>query len=141
MFQKIIRNHKLRERGQGQHQTYALGIKEVFDIRQTTSVSKCLVLSFDGTNFIPHNEHMILYMNCASSRALLHEQYGIYAVVMFFNRTLIIYIYVIFTNLCFIHSMFFQELHCSICILVFWIVTYELSLSKLSHPFSLTTSR
>ena len=30
IFQKIIRNHKLRERGQGQHQTYALGIKEVF---------------------------------------------------------------------------------------------------------------
>jgi hypothetical protein len=28
-FQKIIKNHKLRESGQGQHQTYALGIKEV----------------------------------------------------------------------------------------------------------------
>ncbi|KAL5199000.1 hypothetical protein ABZP36_002512 [Zizania latifolia] len=29
LSKKIVRNHKLRESGQGQHQTYALGIKEV----------------------------------------------------------------------------------------------------------------
>ncbi|RLN19512.1 hypothetical protein C2845_PM02G09520 [Panicum miliaceum] len=34
LSEKIIRNHKLRERGQGQHQTYALGIKEVWEIEE-----------------------------------------------------------------------------------------------------------
>ncbi|XP_059632926.1 electron transfer flavoprotein-ubiquinone oxidoreductase, mitochondrial isoform X2 [Cornus florida] len=32
LSEKIIRNYKLREKGQGQHQTYALGIKEVWEI-------------------------------------------------------------------------------------------------------------
>lgn len=50
-FQKIIRNHKLRESGQGQHQTYALGIKEVpwYSVIPL-SVSKCLVLKSYQTN-------------------------------------------------------------------------------------------
>lgn len=30
-LQKIIKEHKLREKGHAQHQTYALGIKEVSD--------------------------------------------------------------------------------------------------------------
>jgi len=34
LSEKIIRNHKLRERGQGQHQTYALGIKEIWEIEE-----------------------------------------------------------------------------------------------------------
>uniref|UniRef100_A0A0D9XLI8 Electron transfer flavoprotein-ubiquinone oxidoreductase n=1 Tax=Leersia perrieri TaxID=77586 RepID=A0A0D9XLI8_9ORYZ len=34
LSEKIIRNHKLRESGQGQHQTYALGIKEVWEIKE-----------------------------------------------------------------------------------------------------------
>uniref|UniRef100_A0A0E0M9Q6 Electron transfer flavoprotein-ubiquinone oxidoreductase n=1 Tax=Oryza punctata TaxID=4537 RepID=A0A0E0M9Q6_ORYPU len=34
LSEKIIRNHKLRESGQGQHQTYALGIKEVWEIEE-----------------------------------------------------------------------------------------------------------
>nr|CAD1836334.1 unnamed protein product [Ananas comosus var. bracteatus] len=34
LSEKIIKNHKLREKGQGQHQTYALGIKEVWEIEE-----------------------------------------------------------------------------------------------------------
>ncbi|XP_044401539.1 electron transfer flavoprotein-ubiquinone oxidoreductase, mitochondrial isoform X3 [Triticum aestivum] len=34
LSEKIITNHKLRESGQGQHQTYALGIKEVWEIEE-----------------------------------------------------------------------------------------------------------
>ncbi|TVU32011.1 hypothetical protein EJB05_23727, partial [Eragrostis curvula] len=34
LSEKIIRNHRLRESGQGQHQTYALGIKEVWEIEE-----------------------------------------------------------------------------------------------------------
>ncbi|KAJ0969058.1 hypothetical protein J5N97_021935 [Dioscorea zingiberensis] len=34
LSEKIIRDHKLRDKGQGQHQTYALGIKEVWEIEE-----------------------------------------------------------------------------------------------------------
>ncbi|KAM0946951.1 putative electron-transferring-flavoprotein dehydrogenase [Dioscorea sansibarensis] len=34
LSEKIIRGHKLRDKGQGQHQTYALGIKEVWEIEE-----------------------------------------------------------------------------------------------------------
>ncbi|XP_044971425.1 electron transfer flavoprotein-ubiquinone oxidoreductase, mitochondrial isoform X1 [Hordeum vulgare subsp. vulgare] len=34
LSEKIITNYKLRESGQGQHQTYALGIKEVWEIEE-----------------------------------------------------------------------------------------------------------
>ncbi|KAK8945342.1 hypothetical protein KSP40_PGU017408 [Platanthera guangdongensis] len=34
LSEKLIRNFKLREKGQGQHQTYALGIKEVWEIEE-----------------------------------------------------------------------------------------------------------
>ncbi|XP_024316838.1 electron transfer flavoprotein-ubiquinone oxidoreductase, mitochondrial isoform X3 [Brachypodium distachyon] len=34
LSETIIRNYKLRESGQGQHQTYALGIKEVWEIEE-----------------------------------------------------------------------------------------------------------
>uniref|UniRef100_A0A452YIU1 Electron transfer flavoprotein-ubiquinone oxidoreductase n=1 Tax=Aegilops tauschii subsp. strangulata TaxID=200361 RepID=A0A452YIU1_AEGTS len=34
LSENIITNHKLRESGQGQHQTYALGIKEVWEIEE-----------------------------------------------------------------------------------------------------------
>ncbi|KAA8527278.1 hypothetical protein F0562_034625 [Nyssa sinensis] len=34
LSEKIIREYNLRERGQGQHQTYALGIKEVWEVDQ-----------------------------------------------------------------------------------------------------------
>ncbi|KAK3153049.1 hypothetical protein QOZ80_2BG0166960 [Eleusine coracana subsp. coracana] len=34
LSEKIMRNYKLRESGQGQHQTYALGIKEVWEIEE-----------------------------------------------------------------------------------------------------------
>ncbi|XP_020699992.1 electron transfer flavoprotein-ubiquinone oxidoreductase, mitochondrial isoform X1 [Dendrobium catenatum] len=34
LSEKLIRKYKLREKGQGQHQTYALGIKEVWEIEE-----------------------------------------------------------------------------------------------------------
>ncbi|XP_020094638.1 electron transfer flavoprotein-ubiquinone oxidoreductase, mitochondrial isoform X2 [Ananas comosus] len=34
LSEKIIKNHKLREKGRGLHQTYALGIKEVWEIEE-----------------------------------------------------------------------------------------------------------
>ncbi|KAH7664295.1 Electron-transferring-flavoprotein dehydrogenase protein [Dioscorea alata] len=34
LSEKIIRDHKLRDKGQGQHQTYAIGIKEVWEIEE-----------------------------------------------------------------------------------------------------------
>ncbi|KAK1319721.1 hypothetical protein QJS10_CPB04g01912 [Acorus calamus] len=35
LSEKIIRHHKLREKGHGQHQTYALGLKEVWEIEES----------------------------------------------------------------------------------------------------------
>ncbi|XP_010933768.1 electron transfer flavoprotein-ubiquinone oxidoreductase, mitochondrial isoform X2 [Elaeis guineensis] len=34
LSEKIIRDYKLRDKGQGQHQTYAIGIKEVWEIEE-----------------------------------------------------------------------------------------------------------
>ncbi|XP_068664805.1 electron transfer flavoprotein-ubiquinone oxidoreductase, mitochondrial [Aristolochia californica] len=34
LSEKIIKDHKLREEGNGQHQTYALGIKEVWEVEE-----------------------------------------------------------------------------------------------------------
>ncbi|XP_042403442.1 electron transfer flavoprotein-ubiquinone oxidoreductase, mitochondrial-like isoform X2 [Zingiber officinale] len=34
LSEKIIKGHHLREKGQGQHQTYALGIKEVWEVEE-----------------------------------------------------------------------------------------------------------
>lgn len=43
--QKLIRKYNLREKGQGQHQTYALGIKEVY-MQHSTQESSIFLLIF-----------------------------------------------------------------------------------------------
>lgn len=77
--QKLIKKYNLREKGQGQHQTYALGIKEVY-MQHSTQESSIFLLIFAHwkvyyfpgcTSFLLYLTHLIfLWLSKLASRKI-----------------------------------------------------------------------